>query len=143
MKVRTGVMTGVLAAWMITGAATTAKAQFGGGQNQDPTANPAVMPSQGSGGTSKLPRQQVDWNKISDPVGANNNNPVQQEQQNISAMNDRQKQLVAETARLVVLANELKAAMEKTNKDTLSLEVMKKADEIEKLAHQMKEKLKN
>jgi hypothetical protein len=55
---------------------------------------------------------------------------------------DRQKQLVADTERLLNLANELKADVDKSNKDTLSLDVVKKADEIEKLAHNVKEKMK-
>ena len=55
---------------------------------------------------------------------------------------DRQKQLVADTERLLNLANELKADVDKSNKDTLSLDVIKKADEIEKLAHNVKEKMK-
>jgi len=55
---------------------------------------------------------------------------------------DRQKQLVADAQRLLSLANELKADVDKTTKDTLSLDVIRKADEIEKLAHNVKEKMK-
>jgi hypothetical protein len=55
---------------------------------------------------------------------------------------DRQKKLVDDTAKLVSLANELKADVDKSSKDTLSLDVIKKADEIEKLAHSVKEKMK-
>ena len=36
----------------------------------------------------------------------------------------------------------LKAEVDKTNKDMLSLNVIRKADEIEKLAHNVKEKMK-
>jgi hypothetical protein len=56
---------------------------------------------------------------------------------------DRQKQLVEETEKLLALANELKTDVDKSTKDTLSLDVVKKADEIEKLAHSVKEKMKN
>jgi len=56
--------------------------------------------------------------------------------------NDRQKKLIEDTERLLALANELKLDVDKTNKDTLSLDVIKKADEIEKLAHSVKEKMK-
>lgn len=56
---------------------------------------------------------------------------------------DRQKQLVEDTEKLLALANELKVDVDKSNKDTLSLDVVKKADEIEKLAHSVKEKMKN
>jgi hypothetical protein len=55
---------------------------------------------------------------------------------------ERQKQLVADTQKLLSLANELKADVDKSSKDTLSLEVVRKADEIEKLAHNVKEKMK-
>ncbi len=55
---------------------------------------------------------------------------------------ERQKKLVEETAKLLVLANELKAAVDKSDKNTLSLEVVRKADEIEKLAHSVKERMK-
>jgi hypothetical protein len=55
---------------------------------------------------------------------------------------DRQKQLVTDTQKLVALANELKTDVDKSNKDMLSLDVIRKADEIEKLAHSVKEKMK-
>jgi hypothetical protein len=55
---------------------------------------------------------------------------------------DRQKQLVTDTQKLLVLAQELKFDVDKSNKDTLSLDVIRKADEIEKLAHSVKEKMK-
>ena len=37
---------------------------------------------------------------------------------------------------------ELKSQVDKSNKDTLSLDVVRKADEIEKLARSVKEKMK-
>jgi hypothetical protein len=55
---------------------------------------------------------------------------------------ERQKKLVEDTAKLLVLANELQAAVDKSDKNTLSLEVVRKADEIEKLAHSVKERMK-
>jgi hypothetical protein len=55
---------------------------------------------------------------------------------------DRQHQIVLDTQKLVALANELQADVDKSNKDTLSIDVIKKADEIEKLAHAVKEKMK-
>jgi hypothetical protein len=51
---------------------------------------------------------------------------------------DRQKHIVDETAKLLQLATELKAAVDKSNKNELSLDVVKKADDIEKLAHDVK-----
>ena len=55
---------------------------------------------------------------------------------------DRQKQLVLDTQKLLTLANELKVEVDKSNKNTLSLDVIRKADEIERLAHTVKEKMK-
>ena len=55
---------------------------------------------------------------------------------------DRQKQLVADTNKLLQLATELKADVDKTNKDVLSVDVIKKADEIEKLAKSVKDRMK-
>jgi hypothetical protein len=50
----------------------------------------------------------------------------------------QQKQLAEDTAQLLTLANELKAEMDKSSKDTLSLNVVKKADQIEKLARKVR-----
>jgi hypothetical protein len=55
---------------------------------------------------------------------------------------DRQKQLVADTTRLLILATDLKTEVDKTNKDVLSVDVIKKADEIEKLARSVKDRMK-
>lgn len=55
----------------------------------------------------------------------------------------RQEQLVKDTNKLLALATELKSQVDKTNKDTLSVDVVKKADEIEKLAKNVKEKMRN
>jgi hypothetical protein len=40
------------------------------------------------------------------------------------------------------LSTELKDYVDKTNADVLSVEVLKKAEQIEKLAHSVKEKMK-
>ncbi len=55
---------------------------------------------------------------------------------------ERQKRLLADTDRLLNLATQLKADMDKTTKDTLSIEVIKKAEEIEKLARSVKDRMK-
>jgi hypothetical protein len=54
----------------------------------------------------------------------------------------RQQNLKQDTDKLLRLATELKQYVDKTNENTLSLEVIKKAEEIEKLAHSVKEKMK-
>ncbi|HWE86390.1 MAG TPA: hypothetical protein VG267_15710 [Terracidiphilus sp.] len=54
----------------------------------------------------------------------------------------RLKQISDDAARLLELATELKTAVDKTNKDTLSVDVIRKADTIERLAKGVKEKMK-
>lgn len=63
-------------------------------------------------------------------------------QQEKARNDDRQKKLVSDTEKLLSLATELKQDVDKTDKDTLSIDVVKKAEEIEKLAHSVKEKMK-
>lgn len=53
---------------------------------------------------------------------------------------ERQAAIQRDTDKLLVLATQLKQYVDKTNQNILSLEVMKKAEEIEKLARQVKEK---
>ena len=64
------------------------------------------------------------------------------EQQEKLRNTDRQKRLVADTDKLLVLATDLKAQVDKSTKDTLSVDVIKKAEEIEKLARSVKERMK-
>jgi hypothetical protein len=67
----------------------------------------------------------------------------QAKQQNYAAANtERKRQLAEDSALLLKLATDLKAEVDKTTKDMLSLTVIRKADEIERLAHNMKEKMK-
>jgi hypothetical protein len=67
----------------------------------------------------------------------------QSAKQNFDAANaERRKQIADDSARLLKLATDLKSEVDKTTKDTLSLSVIRKADEIEKLAHGVKEKMK-
>jgi hypothetical protein len=51
-------------------------------------------------------------------------------------------QIAEDSARLLKLATDLKAEVDKTNKDTLSLRVVRKADEIERLAHAVRARIK-
>jgi len=54
----------------------------------------------------------------------------------------REDQLAADSAKLLQLATELKAAVDKSTKDQLSLTVIKKADAVEKLARKVREEMK-
>jgi hypothetical protein len=55
---------------------------------------------------------------------------------------ERQAALKADTDKLVKLAGELKQYVDKSNENVLSLDVLKKAEEIEKLARSVKDKMK-
>jgi type VI protein secretion system component VasF len=76
------------------------------------------------------------------PLDMGDPNPRLEEQQQKARSTERQKKLVADTDKLLALATELKTDVDKTNKDILSMDVIKKADEIEKLAHSVKERMK-
>jgi hypothetical protein len=54
---------------------------------------------------------------------------------------EREAALKADTDKLLKLSTELKDYVDKTNENVLSLEVLKKAEEIEKLAKSVKEKM--
>ena len=58
------------------------------------------------------------------------------------ANKQRQEDLKRDTDRLLQLATELKQYVDKSNESVLSMDVVKKADEIEKLAHSVKDKMK-
>ncbi len=67
----------------------------------------------------------------------------QGKQQDYATANaERKKQISDDSAKLLKLATDLKSEVDKTTKDTLSLNVIRKADEIERLAHSVKEKMK-
>jgi hypothetical protein len=55
---------------------------------------------------------------------------------------DRQAKLKADTDKLLDLATQLKQQVDKSNENVLSLDVIKKAAEIEKLAHSVQERMK-
>jgi len=54
----------------------------------------------------------------------------------------RQKRLVADTAKLASLAADLKTQVDHSSTTTLPADLIKKANDIEKLAHDVKQRLK-
>jgi hypothetical protein len=82
------------------------------------------------------------------PPDANQQMEMREQQQKdasdnyVAANQERKKQISDDSAKLLKLATELKTEVDKTTKDTLSLGVIRKADEIEKLARSVKEKMK-
>jgi hypothetical protein len=109
---------------------TGSSVRVSGGQMFPPTSKqgqqlPGMPPKQGTNPADP------------DPI-----NPHREEQQAKLRNDDRQKRLVADTDKLLALATDLKQQVDKSTKDTLSVDVIKKADEIEKLAHSVKERMK-
>lgn len=76
--------------------------------------------------------------------------PTQQDEDRVRMEKDmakkankkRQADLKRDTDKLLELATELKQYVDKSNENVLSMEVIQKAEEIEKLAHSVKDKMK-
>jgi hypothetical protein len=77
---------------------------------------------------------------------ANDRDKMQQQQvdeSRIEAANaQRKKEVSADSEKLLKMAADLKDELDKTSKDTLSVSTIHKIDAIEKLAHDMKNKMK-
>ena len=94
-------------------------------QSTDPQAAPPPATSDAAAGaTAQAPSQdQVAKPEVSD-----------------AAAGPPKKQLALDSANLLRMTNDLKANMDKTTPDTLSVAVIRQAEEIEKLAHKMRSK---
>lgn len=75
-----------------------------------------------------------------DPVEGEARRKFEHDQQK-RANEERFKKLKEDTDKLVELSNELKEYVGKANEHTLSLDVVKKAEEIERLAKSVKDKM--
>ena len=63
--------------------------------------------------------------------------------QQIKQLNvQRQKEMTDDTVKLLSLANELKSELEKGGKESSSIDQVRKAEKIEKLAHDVGQKMK-
>ena len=68
---------------------------------------------------------------------------IRRESERVKAMNkDRAARIKRDTDRLLALATELKQYVDKTNENVLSVEVIRKSEEVEKLAKSIREKMK-
>jgi hypothetical protein len=106
----------------------------GGAQSNPPTGGPVRFDK------TDLPTA---INQPPDPNAQMEQQNQQTAQKSFAAANtERRKQIADDSARLLKLATDLKSEVDKTTKDTLSLSVIRKAGEIEKLAHDVKEKMK-
>jgi hypothetical protein len=103
----------------------------------------AMTPAASDGvAQNTYPHLPPELNRIPDSNQVNQINDQQAKKDSFEAANaERKKQISSESAKLLKLATELKAEVDKTDKDTLSIGVIRKADEIEKLAHSVKEKM--
>lgn len=103
-------------------AAVLMATSFGWGQRPNATsAQPQTQPQT----QAQMPAQ---------PQASAENDPAKEDSRTL-----KQKLLDDQAQRLVTMANELKAAVDKTNKNILSLDVVRKAEQIELLAHKMKD----
>ncbi|HKF46995.1 MAG TPA: hypothetical protein VKB38_06515 [Terracidiphilus sp.] len=109
----------------------------------------AQQQSQQSGSASSLPAHPEkpyllpEANRLPDANDRMQMNDQQRKNASFEAANkERQRQIADDAARLLELATQLKAEVDKTDKDTLSLNVIRKAETIEKLAKGVKEKMK-
>jgi len=75
------------------------------------------------------------------PDNGSNLPPEMQKRMEKEANEQRQTELKRDTDKLLKLSTELKEYVDKTNENVLSLDVIKKAEEIEKLAHSVKTKM--
>lgn len=68
---------------------------------------------------------------------------LKRDNERMKAMNkERAQRIKRDTDKLLALATELKQYVDKTNENVLSVEVLKKAEEVEKLARNIREKMK-
>jgi len=104
----------------------------------------AITPLTGMGlFQNSYPHLPPELNRIPDSNQSDDINAQQRQRKSFEAVNaERKKQLVEDSTKLLKLATDLKAELEKTDKDTLSISAIRKADEIEKLARSLKEKMK-
>jgi hypothetical protein len=91
------------------------------------------------GGEQMLPVRLLPWANQMSIMSKSDNLRAEQEKIRII---ERQKRLVEDTEKLLVLTMALKEQVIESDKNILSLDMMKKAEEIEKLAHSVKERIK-
>ncbi|QMV17372.1 hypothetical protein GOB94_00570 [Granulicella sp. 5B5] len=98
-------------------------------QVQQPVASPGTTPP--PIGAERLPEPV-------DPYAAR-----MKHQEQVAQADDRRKKMVADADKLLQLATDLKADVDKETRNETSVSAYMKADEIEKLAHDVKQRLKN
>jgi hypothetical protein len=113
----------ILKTAMIAAVLTTVSTATVGGGQMLPASNPSWI-NQGSAGMTQLQiMQKMEIQKL--------------------RVQERQKRLVEDTDKLLALTTALKEQVNESDKNVLSLDMIKKAEEIEKLAHSVKERIKS
>jgi hypothetical protein len=107
------------------------------------TAAIALAPSTGRGFLQNTyPHLPPELNRIPDGNQTNEINAQHNQNRSFEAANaKRQRQITADCVKLLKLATELRAELDATDKGVLSINMIRKADEIEKLSRAMKEKM--
>lgn len=103
-----------------------------------------------SSGTEYIPRPEPrptllspDANRTPDPNDIQSMRDQQFKKNKFETANvERKRQLAEDSAKLLKMAAELKAEVDKTSQDTLSLSLIRKAEEIERLARNVQQKMK-
>lgn len=113
---------------LVTGRAAQAQQASSSSSAQSPAATT-------SDATAKQEQPKPDEQQDQKPAAAPDSKPLTPEEA-------RQAQIVADTNKLYQLAQELQTEVAKSSKNTLSLAVVKKAAEVEKLAKSLKERMK-
>jgi len=95
------------------------------------------------------PQHTPDFNRPQGPLGNNREESgiengvraTMEARRQKAIAEDRHKRMVADAEKLVALANEIKAEVDKTTKDELSVTVLKKTAEMEKLARDIRSRI--
>ena len=90
---------------------------------------------------ASAPLHQSRQEKEADQLGAADREKLEKDMKK-KANQQRQQELKRDTDKLLELATELKQYVDKTNENMLSVDVINKAEQIEKLAHSVREKMK-
>jgi hypothetical protein len=102
----------------------------------------AVLVITGSANVSggQIPQPPHPWSNQT--AGLSQPNAMLMAEQRRMLASERQKRLMADTEKLVALTTALKQQVDESNKDILSVDMIRKAEEIEKLARSVKERIK-
>jgi hypothetical protein len=101
-----------------------------------------TVQAQQPSGPVRLSNDNPPMGRINQPETGPQEKGVEEQKVRTPAASERQKKLAADTERLLALAKELKQEVDKTNKNVLSVDVVKKAEEIEKLARSVRSQMK-